>query len=144
MREPGQRMRSVEGNPLRRCSGRVTQIAQWGTLAFPATSVTLDVKPGAKYQCTCDSVVSLGGNRAAAPSTIEPAFSRHRRSGAEEASAVGQRDGVAELSCAAGESPRSIARNRKGQHSIRVGEQWRLCFIWRDGNAHAVEIVDHH
>jgi len=34
--------------------------------------------------------------------------------------------------------------DRKGQHSIRINDQWRLCFIWRDGNAHFVEIVDYH
>ena len=34
--------------------------------------------------------------------------------------------------------------DRKGQHSIRVNEQFRICFVWRDGNAHDVEIVDYH
>ncbi len=33
---------------------------------------------------------------------------------------------------------------REGQHSIRVNDQFRVCFFWRDGNAHAVEIVDYH
>ena len=32
--------------------------------------------------------------------------------------------------------------NRKGQHSIRINNQWRICFIWKEGNANAVEIVD--
>lgn len=34
--------------------------------------------------------------------------------------------------------------NRKGQHSIRINQQWRVCFVWRDNNAHDVEIVDYH
>ncbi len=34
--------------------------------------------------------------------------------------------------------------NRKGQHSIRINYQWRICFIWKKGNASAVEIVDYH
>jgi len=34
--------------------------------------------------------------------------------------------------------------NRAGQHSIRVNEQWRICFRWKDGNAYEVEIVDYH
>lgn len=34
--------------------------------------------------------------------------------------------------------------DRKGQHSIRVNDQYRVCFVWRDGNAHKVEIVDYH
>ena len=33
---------------------------------------------------------------------------------------------------------------RRGQHSIRINEQWRICFVWRGGNAHDVEIVDYH
>ena len=33
---------------------------------------------------------------------------------------------------------------REGQHSIRINGQLRICFIWRDGDAHAVEITDYH
>lgn len=33
---------------------------------------------------------------------------------------------------------------RAGQYSIRVNDQWRVCFWWSDGNAHDVEIVDYH
>ena len=33
---------------------------------------------------------------------------------------------------------------RKGQHSIRINDQYRICFEWRDGDAHNVEIVDYH
>lgn len=38
----------------------------------------------------------------------------------------------------------ALAGARKGQHSIRVNDQWRVCFVWRQGDAHEVEIVDHH
>ena len=34
--------------------------------------------------------------------------------------------------------------DRAGQHSIRVNDQWRVCFRWRKGQAHDVEIVDYH
>ena len=34
--------------------------------------------------------------------------------------------------------------DRKGQHSMRINDQWRVCFRWRDGDAHDVEIVDYH
>lgn len=33
---------------------------------------------------------------------------------------------------------------RKGQHSIRINDQWRICFVWREGHVHQVEIVDYH
>lgn len=38
----------------------------------------------------------------------------------------------------------ALRGNRKGQHSIRINNQWRLCFRWKDGSAHDVEIVDYH
>ena len=38
----------------------------------------------------------------------------------------------------------ALRADRKGQHSIRVNERWRVCFRWRDGDAHDVEIVDYH
>ena len=33
---------------------------------------------------------------------------------------------------------------RKGQHSIRINDRWRICFVWREGHAEQVEIVDYH
>jgi proteic killer suppression protein len=38
----------------------------------------------------------------------------------------------------------ALKGNRSGQHSIRINDQWRICFIWRDGDAYDVEIVDYH
>jgi proteic killer suppression protein len=38
----------------------------------------------------------------------------------------------------------ALTGDRRGQHSIRINDQWRLCFIWRDGAAHRVEITDYH
>jgi proteic killer suppression protein len=38
----------------------------------------------------------------------------------------------------------ALKGNRKGQHSIRINDQWRLCFRWKNGDAHDVEIVDYH
>jgi len=37
-----------------------------------------------------------------------------------------------------------LSGDREGQHSIRINEQWRVCFVWQGGNACAVEIVDYH
>jgi len=37
-----------------------------------------------------------------------------------------------------------LSGNRKGQHSIRVNKQWRICFIWHQGDAYNVEITDYH
>ena len=37
-----------------------------------------------------------------------------------------------------------LSGDRKGQHSIRINKQWRVCFRWEHGNAYDVEIVDYH
>jgi proteic killer suppression protein len=37
-----------------------------------------------------------------------------------------------------------LSRDRAGQHSVRINEQWRICFVWREGNAYDVEITDYH
>lgn len=37
-----------------------------------------------------------------------------------------------------------LSRNRAGQYAIRINDQWRVCFEWKDGNAERVEIVDYH
>jgi proteic killer suppression protein len=38
----------------------------------------------------------------------------------------------------------ALKGDRKGQHSIRINRQWRICFTWRDGHAYDVEIADYH
>lgn len=38
----------------------------------------------------------------------------------------------------------ALRGDRKGQHSIRINDQWRVCFVWLDGDATQVEIVDYH
>lgn len=38
----------------------------------------------------------------------------------------------------------ALKGDRKGQHSIRINQQWRICFIWKDSGPHDVEIVDYH
>ena len=49
-----------------------------------------------------------------------------------------------DLAAPPGNRLEALRGERKGQHSIRINDQWRLCFVWREGNAHDVEIVDYH
>lgn len=37
-----------------------------------------------------------------------------------------------------------LSGRRDGQYSIRINEQWRVCFMWREGNAYEVKIIDYH
>jgi len=55
-------------------------------------------------------------------------------------SAVELRD----LAAPPGNRLESLHGDRKGENSIRINDQWRICFMWRDGNAYEVEIVDYH
>ena len=48
------------------------------------------------------------------------------------------------LSTLPGNRLEPLTGDRKGQYSIRVNDQWRVCFEWRDGHAYEVEIVDYH
>jgi toxin HigB-1 len=48
------------------------------------------------------------------------------------------------LSFPPGNRLEALHGERKGQHSIRINDQYRICFVWRDGNVHNVEIADYH
>jgi len=48
------------------------------------------------------------------------------------------------LSTLPGNRLERLTGERKGQYSVRVNDQWRVCFEWRDGHAYEVEIVDYH
>jgi proteic killer suppression protein len=49
-----------------------------------------------------------------------------------------------DLAVPPGNQLEALKRDRVGQHSIRINEQWRICFRWHEGDAYDVEIVDYH
>jgi toxin HigB-1 len=51
---------------------------------------------------------------------------------------------LADLAAVPGNYLEMLKRDRAGQHSVRINNQWRICFLWKDGDAYAVEIVDYH
>jgi proteic killer suppression protein len=51
---------------------------------------------------------------------------------------------LADLRAPPGNRLEALRGNRRGQHSIRINDQWRICFVWQDGGAELVEIVDYH
>lgn len=51
---------------------------------------------------------------------------------------------LADLKSPPGNALEALKGGRKGQHSIRVNKQYRICFLWRDGDAYEVEITDYH
>jgi proteic killer suppression protein len=51
---------------------------------------------------------------------------------------------LADLKVPPGNRLEELKGDRKGQHSIRINNQWRICFKWQNSNAYDVEIVDYH
>ena len=51
---------------------------------------------------------------------------------------------LGELGRIPGNRLEKLKGTRAGQHSVRISDRWRICFAWRDGDAHEVEIVDYH
>ena len=49
-----------------------------------------------------------------------------------------------DLSAPPGNRLETLKGDRRGQHSIRINDQWIICFTWKDGDAHDVEIVNYH
>lgn len=53
-------------------------------------------------------------------------------------------ENIRDLSIPPGNRLEALLGNRKGQYSIRINDQWRICFVWKDGQAFEVEIADYH
>jgi len=51
---------------------------------------------------------------------------------------------LASLRIPPGNRLEALKGNRKGQYSVRVNDQWRICFSWKSDGAHDVEIIDYH
>jgi proteic killer suppression protein len=51
---------------------------------------------------------------------------------------------LAFLAVPSGNRLETLKSDRAGQHSIRINQQWRICFRWRDGHAYDVEFCDYH
>lgn len=53
-------------------------------------------------------------------------------------------DSIQDLRVPPGNRLEALKADRTGQHSIRINDRWRICFVWRAGDAFDVEIVDYH
>ena len=57
---------------------------------------------------------------------------------------VGSAESIEDLRVPPGNRLEALKGDRAGQHSIRINDQWRICFIWTDAGLEEVEIVDYH
>jgi proteic killer suppression protein len=51
---------------------------------------------------------------------------------------------LGDLAAPPGNRLEALKGDRRGQHSIRINDQWRVCFTWKDGDAYDVDIIDYH
>lgn len=73
-----------------------------------------------------------------------PAFDGFRERAERKLMILGSATTLEGLGGLPGNRLESLKGDRKGQHSIRINDQWRVCFKWKDGDAYDVEIVDYH
>lgn len=57
---------------------------------------------------------------------------------------INQARTIADLRVPPGNRLEALRGDRQGQYSIRINDQWRICFIWSDGGVNDVEILDYH
>jgi len=67
-----------------------------------------------------------------------------QRSAQRKLQQLHQAEELRDLAAPPGNRLELLRGKRAGQHSIRINDQWRICFVWRDGGAERVEIVDYH
>jgi toxin HigB-1 len=92
-----------------------------------------------------DSEFRVRGDRTDFPGGIVPSLpAGHSARCPAEAAGIARGDGIAAQAVPPGNRLEALKGGRKGQHSVRVNDQWRICFRWREGNAYEVEIVDYH
>jgi proteic killer suppression protein len=71
-------------------------------------------------------------------------FESIRRQAIKRLDRIAAAQSLGDLVALPGNRLEALAGDRKGQHSIRINDQWRVCFVWRADGAYDVEIVDYH
>jgi len=72
------------------------------------------------------------------------AFQAFRRAALRKLDMLDAATRLADLAQPPGNRLEALQHDRRGQHSIRINDQWRVCFVWRGGGAEQVEITDYH
>ncbi|MBI3513290.1 MAG: type II toxin-antitoxin system RelE/ParE family toxin [Proteobacteria bacterium] len=57
---------------------------------------------------------------------------------------IHQAEELRDLAALPGNRLEALRGDRRGQHSVRIDDRWRICFVWKNGGAENVEIVDYH
>jgi proteic killer suppression protein len=73
-----------------------------------------------------------------------PRFRAFERSARRKLLLLHRAKSLDDLRVPSGNRLEALRGDRKGQYSIRINDQWRICFVWVQGDAHDVQIVDYH
>jgi toxin HigB-1 len=73
-----------------------------------------------------------------------PALRHIERTARRKLEALDSAQRLGDLAAARGNNLEALKGDRLGQHSIRINDQYRICFVWQTGDASDVEIVDYH
>lgn len=73
--------------------------------------------------------------------SVDPALQRKARQKLLMIDAAAR---ITDLRVPPGNRLERLSGDRRDQYSVRVNDQWRICFVWLDGNAHEVELIDYH
>ena len=90
-----------------------------------------------KSFCSKDTKALFDGRRVLRFQSIE-------RAAVRKLEMIGDATALADLRAIPGNRLELLVGDRRGQHSIRINQQWRICFVWSEGEASEVEIVDYH
>jgi proteic killer suppression protein len=71
-------------------------------------------------------------------------FAAHERQARRRLVLLDSAHALDDLKVPPGNRLEALRGDRRGQHSIRINDQWRICFVWRADGPHEVEIVDYH
>jgi len=109
-----------------------------------ATDATLDIQRSALYVARV--IASFAGKKTEALFRDEDvaAFRAFERSARRKLLLLHRAKSLGDLAALPGNRLEALKGDRAGQHSIRINDRWRICFVWDNGQAHRVEIVDYH
>ena len=114
-------------------------------LCLPTSTITIAVNSASRYYS--DVIRSFGDKQ------TEKLFLReHSKALPKQLQRIALRkllqidaaEGLEDLRAPPGNRLEPLRGKRRGQHSIRINDQWRISFIWKGGDAHSVEVADYH
>jgi proteic killer suppression protein len=100
--------------------------------------------PQSRIDYSCDPLIQGRSDGAPAGGRDVPRFRAIERQARRKLLLLDNAGALNDLRQPPGNRLEALKGDRQGQHSIRINDQWRICFVWRDGGAEQVEIVDYH